>query len=89
MKRKETTRIVFRRFPDGEIIALFPDESWNKFDYTTASYMHVGQHGGADYRHVVTHTRPAAEPQYRDLLAELQRIGYHPRVIQRARLRFN
>ena len=86
----KATKVVFRRFPDGEIIALFPDDPWNKSDYTTASYLHVGQHGAADYQHVVAKTHPATEPEYRDLLAELRAIGYDDlRVVQRARPKFN
>lgn len=83
------TKVTFRKWK-GEIIALFPDIPWNPHDYTTASYMHVGQHSSADYQYVVAHSRPATEPQYRDLLAELRAIGYDDlRVVQRARPRFD
>lgn len=61
------TKVTFRKWK-GEIIALFPDIPWNPHDYTTASYMHIGQHSSADYQYVVAHSRPATEPQYRDLL---------------------
>ena len=57
----KATKVVFRRFPDGEIIALFPDDPWNKSDYTTASLLAVGQHGAADYQHVVA--RPIRPPE--------------------------
>lgn len=83
------TKVTFRKWK-GEIIALFPDIPWNPHDYTTSSYMHVGQHGGADYGSIIAASRPATEPQYRDLLAELRAIGYDDlRVVQRARPRFN
>jgi hypothetical protein len=81
------TSVVFRKFKeDGDIIALFPEESWNPDKGTIASYMHTGQHGDADYHHVLAKTRPARENEYRPLLAELKRIGYDDlRVMQRCR----
>jgi hypothetical protein len=72
------TKVVFRKFKDdGEIIALFPEEPWNPDKGTIVSYMHTGQHGDADYHHVLAKTRPAREDEYRPLLAELKRVGYN------------
>lgn len=72
----ETTRVVFRRYPDGQIIALFPDIPWNGLRGEVTSYMHLGQHGAANYNRVVATTRPVRGNEYRDLLAELARVGY-------------
>lgn len=84
------TKVVFRRWKDGDIIALFPDAPWSRCDYSTTSYMHVGQHGAADYAGVIAATRPARKDEYRDLLAELRGIGYTDlRVVKRARPKFN
>lgn len=74
MNKKTIT--VFRKYKDGEIIALFPAEKWNRHDYTCTSYVHVGQHGAADYSHVVSKTTLATPEEYADLKAELERIGY-------------
>lgn len=83
------TRVVFRKWKDGDIIALFPDDI-NPHDGTVTSYMHVGQHGTADYAGVIADTQPAREDEYRDLLAELMAIGYTDlRVVKRARPKFN
>ena len=84
------TRVVFREWKeDGDIIALFPDDI-NPNDGTITSYMHVGQHGSADYVGVIADTQPAREDEYRDLLAELMAIGYTDlRVVKRARPKFN
>lgn len=83
----ETTRVVFRRYPDGQIIALFPDIPWSGQRGETTSYMHLGQHGAADYSHVVATTRPACGSEYRDLLAELERIGYRNlNIVQRIKM---
>nr|DAP98324.1 MAG TPA: hypothetical protein [Bacteriophage sp.] len=84
------TKVVFRKWKDGEIIALFPDKPWSRHDYTTASYMHLGQHGAADYTGVIAATRPAKEQEYRDLLDELKTIGYSDlHIVQRAYPKFN
>jgi hypothetical protein len=66
--------VVFRKFSNGAIIALFP--TFDDGNYRVASYMHVGQHGGADYDVVVSSTKIASESEYRELFQELQSIGY-------------
>ena len=83
------TKVVFRKWKEGDVIALFPDMPWSRYDDTTTSYMHTGQHGAADYADVITATRPAREEEYRNLLAELKAIGYdNLRIVQRARPKF-
>lgn len=78
------TKVIFRKYRDGQIIALFPDETWNRHDGSITSYMHIGQHGAADYADVITDTCPVNEDEYRELLQELVSIGYcNLRVIQR------
>lgn len=75
MRTKENkTRVIFRVFSDGEIIALFPhiDEG----NGNILSYMHIGQHGGASPL-IVNDTKPATPEQYKELFAELQGIGYN------------
>ena len=75
--------VVFRRFPDGDIIALFPCLAAECLDsWLCQSYMHVGQHGAAD-PHIVYDTRPARPHEYADLKAELEQIGYRLCVRQR------
>jgi hypothetical protein len=80
---KHLTLVVFRKFKDdGSIIALFPEELW-----TTAgdcgSYMHVGQHSGADYRGVIAASKPATLEEYGPLLKELTSIGYLLKIRKR------
>lgn len=80
------TKVVFRKWENGDIIALFPDEPWDRSGYMTISYMHIGQHGAADYAGVIASTRPAREDEYRDLLAELEQIGYENlNIVKRAK----
>lgn len=76
MRTKESkTRVVFRVFNDGEVIALFPHIKERKG--MIESYMHIGQHGSASPL-IVNDTRPAAPEQYRELLNELVCVGYNP-----------
>ena len=73
-------KVVFRKFSDGEIIALLPDNEANfgKVD----SYLHIGQHGEADTG--ITHDTKLAKPEeYADLLEELKSIGYNPKVYKK------
>lgn len=67
-------KVVFRKFNDGQVIALFPelpcDDRGN-----ISSYMHIGQHAPAS-RFIVQSTKPANPEEYADLHTELLRIGY-------------
>jgi len=76
------TKVVFRKFKDGEIIALFPYEFWQ--DFFVSSYMHVGQHSGAEYTGIIRTTKPANEQEYKPLFDELVNIGYDLQIIKRA-----
>ena len=79
-----STLVIFRKWKDtGEIIALFPEMKEERG--LCNSYMHVGQHGSANYVYLVSgasargqtaltvSTTPA---EYAALLAELVQIGY-------------
>lgn len=88
-KADTMTKVVFRKWRNGDVIALFPDDV-NPYDSTVISYMHVGQHGAADYAYVVYKTHPAQPDEYRSLLSELRNIGYDDlRIIRHARLKYN
>ncbi len=90
-KRKPSTgeKVIFRKWwnrgvtyidpDDYEIIALFPEIDVG-MGYIQ-SYMHVGQHGHANYDWVMSQTEPATPSEYRDLKKELEHIGYKLRVI--------
>lgn len=71
-----STKVIFRKYKDGQIIALFPEISWNTYTHTVNSYMHLGQHGGADYAKIIPITQPACENEYQELLIELETIGH-------------
>lgn len=71
------TRVIFRVFREGgEVIAFFPD--LEEVRGLCSSYMHVGQHGAANYHALTsgpwparTPTRPAMPDEYAPLAAEL------------------
>lgn len=81
MKTKEPkTTVIFRKFKDGDIIALFPGEKWDNHSGLILSYMHVGQHGSADYNYIITTTLPAKENEYNSLYRELISLGYNLQI---------
>jgi hypothetical protein len=82
---KEKTIVVFRKWKDtGDVIALFPGiQSEPMHAYNCQSYMHVGQHGGANYHGVIGNTKPAKPSEYADLEKELKRIGYNLEIRKR------
>lgn len=77
------TDVIFRRYKDGDIIALFPSEPGNTRLATCLSYQHIGQHGAADLRGTMEDTTPASEKQFASLKQELEDIGYSLRLVKR------
>ena len=76
---QEITKVVFRKFKDGEVIALFPEIQYNEDRRYCMSYMHIGQHGSANYdlRLCCKLARPE---EYASLLKELEDIGYNLKI---------
>jgi hypothetical protein len=71
----EKTKVIFRKFKNGEIIAIFPEIQADEYRSMCQSYMHVGQHGAATY--AISFDIGLATPEeYADLKAELESIGY-------------
>lgn len=95
MKRDtEKTVAIFRKWlpvEGGGIIALFPEiQSHEGISprRMCSSYEHVGQHGAADYSHVVSRTTPAKPGEYAELRKELESSPYgYNFTIQRRRQR--
>lgn len=78
----DNERVIFRKFPEGDVIALFPDISADVENTLMVSYQHIGQHGGSSER-LVNSTTLATEEEYKDLKKELELIGYKLRVVKR------
>ena len=83
MKREHGEPVVFRKWGDGTIIALFPDIPTENTGTFVSSYEHMGQHSSADYGAVISRTKPAKPAEYKELKEELEEIGYSLRVMQR------
>lgn len=80
----EETPVVFRKFRDGDVIALFPQEPGNMNPSTCGSYMHIGQHGTADAG-LSDRTRLAKPEEYAPLKRELESAPYGYRLKLRKR----
>lgn len=72
------TQVIFCKFPEGDVIALFPDmpEGAGMIN----SYQHIGQHGAASVE--LLHELPEAGiNEFMPLLKELIGIGYKLEVM--------
>ena len=67
------TNTIFRKFDNGDIIAIFPDEIAD-MNGNPLSYMHIGQHGATSLE--PDNTVLATPVEYAALKLELERIGY-------------
>lgn len=74
MKR---TKVYFRVFPDGDVIALFPEIRYGGY---IASYQHIGQHCNANPS-LIRELRTATRQERSELKEELESIGYNLFVI--------
>lgn len=72
--QKVKIKVVFRKFPEGDIIALFPEEIAD-FKGNILSYQRIGQHGGASPE-LLNELNPASLDEYLPLKKELESIGY-------------
>lgn len=74
-------KVCFKKFEDGDVIALFPYIPFDNKGEARMSYMHVGQHGGASPE-LMEVLDAATEEEYRPLKEELESIGYKLEVIK-------
>jgi putative ribosome biogenesis GTPase RsgA len=76
-------KVIFRKWANGDITALFPEVPSDFFKPYCQSYEHVGQHGSADPYLVINNTTSATQEEYKDLKEELEKIGYKLQVCKR------
>ena len=70
------TEVFFAKFPEGDVIAVFPNEPYNDPESPLVmSYQHIGQHGAADINYMRSLPQ-ATHKEYATLQAELMMIGY-------------
>lgn len=74
------TPVIFRKFKDGEVIALFPALAGDGDISTCCSYMHIGQHGSASID-LGKRIPLASRKEYLPLKKELEGKGYNLKVI--------
>lgn len=72
------TKVAFRVFPEGDVIALFPEE--NGAPGYILSYQHIGQHGDASPE-LLDELPTCRTEKYMPLYKELLKIGYELEVI--------
>ena len=77
-----TVRVIFRKFHNGDVIALFPRIPADMCREHCQSYQTIGQHGAAsvDLSYCTVPARPA---DYAALVEELRSIGYHLEIRSR------
>ena len=76
------TKVIYRTFHAGDVIALFPEIPADVHGHYCQSYQHIGQHGAAspDLSHC---TRPSTPDEAKELHTELERIGYSLQPVKR------
>ena len=72
------TKVIFRQWPSGEVIALFPELAADMVGNLCMSYQRVGQHGSALPFHVIKETEMVRmiSGETKDLFDELVSLGY-------------
>ena len=76
-KEMNKINVAFRKFNDGEVIAIFPSIFPVPQNSTkeVLSYMHVGQHGMAS-ECLVNELEKVSEKEYKTLKEEMENLGY-------------
>lgn len=84
----DKTKVIFRKWKDGEVIAIFPQVASDYDSYHCMSYMHIGQHSACNPSGVIQATKRASKTEYEPLERELASIGYSLEIIERNRYSF-
>ena len=75
-------KVIFRKYPTGEVIAFFPELPGSSNAGTCLNYMRIGQHGIGVAS--CEGTTPASLEEYKDLYDELTAfIGYNLTIVSR------
>ena len=75
MKDYTKTKVIFRKFKGGDVIAMFPEIPGSN-GRECMSYMHTGQHGSADPALVYDDTVKPSPKETSALRDELRAVGY-------------
>ena len=77
------TKVIYRIYPEGDVVAIFPELPFDYLGYQSTIYQHIGQHGGAYHGDIVATTRMASQNEYLSLHNELSNRGYDLAVFKR------
>jgi hypothetical protein len=69
-----TTLMIFKKFPEGDVIALMPDEIADPYN-NIMSYQRIGQHGVASPE-LINELKDATKRERAALKRELKGLGY-------------
>ena len=76
------TKVIFKKFPEGDVIALFPELAGDNNPYKTClSYCHLGQHGAASVE--LSSLKSATMSENYKLYWELVGLGYDLQIVYR------
>ena len=82
----KTAKVVFRAYDDGEVVALFFEQT--DADGQTRGFSHASRWFFTEYRRIMRMTRPAAQKEYIALFNELQGEGFSRiQIFKRARIK--
>jgi hypothetical protein len=84
----EKTVVLFRKWPSGTVLALFPGEVGDCDEESCSSYQHVGQHGSANFKLCIQTTKPAKPEEYESLRLELESPPYEYSLDVRRRVHY-
>lgn len=77
----DVTPVIFRKFPDGDVVAMFPTEPGSAQNpFTCSSYMHARQHSAIDIG-LGKRIPLASRAEFAPLKKELEGLGYKLKVI--------
>jgi len=77
---EQLTQVIFRKFKDGTLVAVFPYDIYNHTG-TVWCYHPVGQHAQCDYGAVMANSSPATEAEYSRLKKELENRPYNYKLV--------
>jgi hypothetical protein len=80
----EKDKVIFRKYRNGDIIALFPRIPADIHGNLCLSYMHIGQHGAAQLQDVIDDSVYALPKEYAALANELRYLKYVLDIKKRA-----
>ena len=80
------TEVIFKKWPNGNIIALFPREFYSSDSALISSYEAIGQHGGACFD-LIKQLKSASWGEYSGLETELKSLGYTLKILNRRKIK--